>query len=504
MSDEKNRRVVKKTNTKKMSIKVSTEDKDSPLVNKLSKDKNSTSKNTKPDTKVNSPQVEDDLETRYNKLLEQNQNLESEIQMMKEELKSELEKTMTELSPLNSKLEFLNKEEINVCNENKSLLTKLKKMDKEITLKFDEKFKMSKIIEKKRAVNYNRDRSTEIKSIENEKNNVQKDIKINQREINRLNKILEDTKEGEEGKKLEVQYNELKKNIEEIQKEVNVLNLIKLHHKNCPKDTSILKGKLNVLNNDIEFEAKRKSMISIDPQKKEKSPITTKEYISGNKRIKYGLKVENKMLKSTQNKYDSKQAYILNQKSYNFIKDEMKEIENKKKNKSLEKLNKIDYDPEKEANNKLKENTKPYLFTEVEKEVFKNLMPNEYFNNLNEKYAQKETEMKEIEETCRQPKELKMKLYMDNLRYEEINLKQRELKMKKADLMSKHSKNSKKINDMKTKIKLLQNEINRESKKITRMVDYNNSLNEIIKKYFEKMKKEKEKEKEENKEQDNE
>ena len=349
MSDEKNRRVVKKSNTKKMSIKVSTEDKDSPLVNKLNKDKNSTSKNTKSDTKVNSPQVEDDLEIRYNKLLEQNQNLESEIQMMKEELKSELEKTMTELSPLNSKLEFLNKEEINVCNENKSLLTKLKKMDKEITLKFDEKFKMSKIIEKKRAVNYNRDRSTEIKSIENEKNNVQKDIKINQREINRLNKILEDTKEGEEGKKLEVQYNELKKNIEEIQKEVNVLNLIKLHHKNCPKDTSILKGKLNVLNNDIEFEAKRKSMISIDPQKKEKSPITTKEYISGNIRIKYGLKVENKMLKSTQNKYDSKQAYILNQKSYNFIKDEMKEIENKKKNKSLEKLNKIDYDPEKEA-----------------------------------------------------------------------------------------------------------------------------------------------------------
>ena len=72
MSDEKNRRVVKKTNTKKMSIKVSTEDKDIPLVNKLNKDKNSTSKNTKPDTKVNSPQVEDDLEIRYNKLLEQN------------------------------------------------------------------------------------------------------------------------------------------------------------------------------------------------------------------------------------------------------------------------------------------------------------------------------------------------------------------------------------------------------------------------------------------------
>ena len=36
------------------------------------------------------------------------------------------------------------------------------------------------------------------------------------------------------------------------------------------KDTSILKIQLNVLNNDIEFEAKRKSMIDIAPPKKEK------------------------------------------------------------------------------------------------------------------------------------------------------------------------------------------------------------------------------------------
>ena len=44
-------------------------------------------------------------------------------------------------------------------------------------------------------------------------------------------------------------------------------------------------------------------MIEIAPPKKEKSSIKTKEYISGNNRIQYGLKVENKMIKSTQNKY---------------------------------------------------------------------------------------------------------------------------------------------------------------------------------------------------------
>ena len=129
-------------------------------------------------------------------------------------------------------------------------------------------------------------------------------------------------------------------------------------------------------------------------------------------------------------------------------------------------------------------------------------MPNEYFNNLNQKYTQKENEMKEIQETTKIPKEIKKQLYLDNLRYEEIILKQREINMKKANLMSKHSKNSKKILDMKTKIKSLQKDIDREAKKVARMADYNKSLNKVIKEYYEKMKKEKENE--ENKEKDNE
>ena len=483
-----------------MSIKVSTEDKDTPLVNNLNTNKNNAEKNSK--SEAPGAEKEVDLETRYAQLLETNQNMENEIQNMKDELKSELERTMTAVGSLNNKLDTLTKEEINVCNENKSLLSKLKKMDKEISTKFVEKFKMSKIVENKKNANYIKDKNNEIKSRENEKNNVQKDIKINQRDINRLNKILEDNKEGAEGKKLEMKYNELKKNIEEIQKEVNKLNLIKLHHENCPKDTSILKSKLNVLNNDIEFESKRKSMISIEPPKKEKSLNKKKDYISGNNRIQYGLNIENKLIKSTQNKYDSRQAYYFNQKSFRHLKDEMKEIENNKKSNSSEKLKKIDYNPEKVANNKLKEPQKPYLFTEVEKEIFKNIMPNEYFNNLNEKYTQKENEMKEIEETIKPPNELKKQLYLDNLRYEEIILKQREIKMKKANLMSKHTKNSKKILDMKTKIKSLQKEIDREAKKVTRMADYNNSINKVIKQYYEKMKKEKENE--ENKEKDDE
>ena len=500
MSDESNKRVVKKTNTKKMSIKVSTEDKETPSVNNLNKDKNNASKNTKSDSQVAEKEL--DLETRYSQLLETNKNLEAEIQNMKNELKSESERTMSEVGSLNNKLDTLTKEEVNVCNENKSLLSKLKKMDKEISTKFTEKFKMSKLVEKIKNANNIIDKNAEKKSLENAKKNIQKDIKNNERDIERLNKILEDTEEGPEGKNLEIKYNNLKEKIEKIQKEVNELNLIKLHHKNCPQNSSTLKSMLNVLNNDIEFETKRKSMISTEPPKKEKSPKKKKNYISGNTRIQYGLKVENKLIKSTQMKYDSRQASYFNQKTFNRLKDEMKEIENNKRSNSSEKLKKIDYNPEKVANNKLKEPPKPYLFTEVEKEVFKNIMPNEYFNTLNEKYTQKENEMKEIEESTKPQKELKKQLYLHNLKCEEVILKQREIKMKKANLISKHTKNTKKLLDMKTRIKSLQQGIDREAKKVARIADYNKSLNKVIKEYYEKKKKEKGNE--ENKEKDNE
>ena len=60
-------------------------------------------------------------------------------------------------------------------------------------------------------------------------------------------------------------------------------------------------------------------MISVEPNKKEKekSPNKKKDFISGNNRIQYGLKVENKLIKSTQIKYNSRQALYLFSNSFN-------------------------------------------------------------------------------------------------------------------------------------------------------------------------------------------
>jgi len=57
-------------------------------------------------------------------------------------------------------------------------LNKLRKMDSEASKKYDDKFKMSKILENKKARSYNRDINMKIKSNENEKINIQKDIII--------------------------------------------------------------------------------------------------------------------------------------------------------------------------------------------------------------------------------------------------------------------------------------------------------------------------------------
>ena len=476
MSEGSNKRVVKKTKVNKMNIKVSTEDNDEPLGKDLNKD------NTKSNSKGKYSVQNGIPETTLTRLLEDNQNLEIELENIKEELQSEKNKTISDLESLNKELEVLNKTQNNVCTKNKSILNKLKEIQKDIDVKFTEKFKLSKVIENKRSNLYNKNINIEIKSKENEQNNVQKDIKINQKEIERLQKILDENKENE-GSKVEENYKVVKENMENLQKEINDLNQIKLEHKNCTKNINILKNKLNVLFIDMEFERKRLIMFSTAQPKKEKNASN-----ENTKRSDYGVKVRNNVLQNTKNKYDFKDVELVNKKSYDFLKNEMIETERKIRK---------DLEEEKIENNKGKDSLKVYLFTEAEKEVFQKIMPNELFNNLNDKFNEKEVEMKKIEETLKEQKDQKRKLYLDNLKYEEINLKKQELRMKKTNLMSENIKNNKKIIEMKNIIKKKQKEIDNENRKIARFTEKNSTMNAILKKYMAERKKEKEKEQKE-------
>lgn len=156
------------------------------------------------------------------------------------------------------------------------------------------------------------------------------------------------------------------------------------------------------------------------------------------------------------------------------------------------KLIKKNLEEEKIGNNKKKDIQNVYLFTEAEKEVFQKIVPNELFNNLNDKFNEKEIEVKKIEETFKEQKEQKKKLYLDNLKYDEINLKKKELRMKKTNLMSENIKNNKKINEMKNIIKRKQKEIDNENRKIARFTEKNSTMHAILKKYIEERKNAKE------------
>ena len=472
MSEGSNKRLVKKSNTSKMNIKISTEDKETPSSNKIK------NRNTKTIIMPKSTILEESPETSLSKLLENNQNLQNELEKIKGDLQSEKEKSIIDIDSINKELEELNRTQNNVCKKNKVLMSKLKKIEERVNKQFDDKFKLSKVIENQHFNIYNKDIKSEILSKESEKNNVQKDIKINQKEIDRLNKIIEENNQ-EEGGKLEEQYKGLEQDIEKIQKEVNDLNQLKLEHKSCSKNASILQSKLNVLNNDIDFEMKRKVMFSSVQEKKTMTTID-----EGNKRNSYGKRIRNILLQNTDNKYDFQSAHYVNHKTYNYIKNQIYENEKEKLHNLSDEKRKEDLEEGYIGNNRNKNEKNFYLFTEAEKEVFKKIIPNELFNNLNDKYNQKESEMKEIRETYKEPEELKKKIYLDNLKYEEINLKQKEMRMKKANLMSKHIKNNKKINEIKNVIKMKQKEIDKENKRITRFAEQNYTLKEIIKKYI--------------------
>ena len=150
MSEGSNKRVVKKTKVNKMSIKVSTEDKDEPLGNNLNKDYTKSNSKGKYTVQNGIPEMT------LSRLLEDNQNLEIELENIKEELQSEKNKTISDLESLNKELEVLNKTQNNVCTKNKSILNKLKEIQKDVDVKFSEKFKISKVIENKRSNLYNK------------------------------------------------------------------------------------------------------------------------------------------------------------------------------------------------------------------------------------------------------------------------------------------------------------------------------------------------------------
>ena len=496
MSEGQNKRIIKKSkNSDTMNIKVSTRDKDilskdnEINLNIDGKNKNNTNKkesNSKKLEKEEGKKENLDIEKRISKLMEENEELEAELDSIKSTLKLKSEEELSQILKLNKDLSELEKDQINVSKENQTLLKKLKNMENEVSKRFENKFKLSKVIQRQKNIEKEnkRDLNKEIKVKEKENINIQKFIKIYKKDIKMIDKLLEDNKKEGNENQLNDELKVINDKINLLEKEIVGLKKIKSGHRLCQKNENILKIKNNVLLNEIEFETKKSNMI--ETEKKEPTKIK-----NVNMSMEYGENVRKHILKNNKKKYNSK-IRLFNYKSYNFLLKELND--NKKKEnegssyqklrqKSLQTLGNADIPNfssflKNEISLRIDSKTpKKYLLLEEEKEILKKLLPNDYYNNINEKYNSIENEINEIEGKFKNNETLKNDINLENVKYEGISLKLKELESRQANLYVTYINNNKKIVNLKKKIKTLKDDIDKQDYKIS----YRNKNNNLLK-----------------------
>lgn len=494
MSEGQNKRKVKKTkNNAIMNIKVSTQDKDIlSKDNEINLNIEGTKKAKGKNATLNSTvKKEEKIETRISNLIQQNEKLTKELDQIKSNIKIIEEKEISEIVSLNQEFSTKESEQVKLYKDNQVLLSNLKKIDEEVANRYADKFKISKLISKQKKMANVTNLDTEIKSKEIQAENIQKFINYNKKEVQKLKDLLEQYGENTE-EKLSEELNELNAKINEIQIEIKRLNHIKLQHKHCQKQKYILQSKLNVVSNDLEFESKKSNMI--ETEKKEPTKIK-----NVNMSMEYGEKVRNKSLQNAKNKFSNK-IKILNYKSYDYLINEFNENRKSKDNltisyKNEDKSNNLKTSGNiensalssyfRDVNHKIDTSTpKKYLFNEKEKEVLKKLIPNEYYNNINEKYKNAENQLTEIEDMFKDNDAIRNQLYYDNVRNEAVNLKLKEQIQIKTNLNIDYNKNHKKMADLKKKIKELTDSMNIQES----LLNKKNKRNKAIKKKIDELK----------------
>ena len=494
MSEGQNKRKVKKTkNNAIMNIKVSTQDKDIlSKDNEINLNIEGTKKAKGKNATLNSTvKKEEKIETRISNLIQQNEKLTKELDQIKSNIKIIEEKEISEIVSLNQEFSTKESEQVKLYKDNQVLLSNLKKIDEEVANRYADKFKISKLISKQKKMANVTNLDTEIKSKEIQAENIQKFINYNKKEVQKLKDLLEQYGENTE-EKLSEELNELNAKINEIQIEIKRLNHIKLQHKHCQKQKYILQSKLNVVSNDLEFESKKSNMI--ETEKKEPTKIK-----NVNMSMEYGEKLRNKSLQNAKNKFSNK-IKILNYKSYDYLINEFNENRKSKDNltisyKNEDKSNNLKTSGNiensalssyfRDVNHKIDTSTpKKYLFNEKEKEVLKKLIPNEYYNNINEKYKNAENQLTEIEDMFKDNDAIRNQLYYDNVRNEAVNLKLKEQIQIKTNLNIDYNKNHKKMADLKKKIKELTDSMNIQES----LLNKKNKRNKAIKKKIDELK----------------
>jgi chromosome segregation ATPase len=277
MSTEKgnNKRIVKKTNKggKTVNIKVSTEDIDAiSKINNTIEDND----NRKKTSKIRYLTNEDE----DNNIFARTKNLERQLNSLKIEMNKKAAKEFKKIESLNQQLSELENQQDGLTKENIKLLTKLKGIEKEVANKFENKFKISKIISKEREKANENSLLNQIKARDQQTNTMKKNIKREEKAMKVIKKKL---KLAGEEKNLNEELLSLNDKISTFEKEIEKLNEMIEVHQNCEKEKSSLTSRLNILSNEIDFENKVEKMVKVE--KKEQTKINynqIKEYMEKN------------------------------------------------------------------------------------------------------------------------------------------------------------------------------------------------------------------------------
>ena len=424
-------------------------------------------------------------------LQEKTAELEQQLNNLKTQYETEknenLEIIKNKNIELNKKIEECQK----VTKENKKLVIKLKGLEGELNEKYN-KFINQNLYKKIKT------------NIKTEKN-IQKDINVAEKEIENVKKMAEVYKK-EKQKYENLMNDQLESNkindLNEINKEINQLiseneklKLIKLEHSKCKKNILDLTSKLNIANNELEFETKKKDMImsatvNKDTKGNEENEILNdlnnisedaiyageKNELVENK-VNYSKKIRKKILKK-----GIPRIQPISNSSYKYIQTEFNSISKKNINKKKlignlkEVTSLIDNVYVPESN----------LFTERESDVLRKILPEEVLNDYKEKFEKKKLEKEKVEELIeeneiKEPKE-QIKKNNEQIVYDiDLNkMKKKTEEMKKTELKMKSINNKKNINELQRKINELQKQINEKNKIINRMNKNIGNFSKII------------------------
>ena len=507
MSEEEgqNKRKVKKVKkgTTTANEKISTQDMDQPINIDKTQIRITGNKKTKNnDTKglQNNNQTKAKEEKKID-VFEQTQKLKEELETAKLEMESSAQDNIYKINSLNKDLSDYDKEQKELLLKNNKLLSELKQIDQQVSSKFSGS-KLSKIIAKKKKLGKNF--NIEIKAKEGQKNTTIKYIKINDKEIKKLNKLLEKSEEENE-EKLNEDLSRLNEEITLKQNLIEELKKMKKEHEYCEKIISRLNIQLNLLKNDIDLKKKIGSMIEAEKVEK-KEPIKLHDIT---KNMKYGTKIRNKSKILEKNKYSA--INMVNRyKLYNNIVNEFDAEDNKKininKSTSRRNVKKLDFDDEKDNNNHLGTsadisysfkmfrsymksqdskikitNPEIYLFSQKEKNMFNKLIPKQYMDDFNKRYNDIDNEIKDFEkEKKKENNNIKSQINKDKMIIEMKNLQIKEEAMKMIEQNKTFTKNKRKIMDLKNEIKKYNESIQKEKKNFAKKIKSYNELKKTI------------------------